>query len=227
MRTAAVTVSRTLSLLAIGATLALGACATTASDPEPLTPISRYALQVEPGLDRIALAVHEAGVSPAQRAALGDLAYRFRAEGASALIVQSPGGEDPVADRHAWAVAEVLKGHGVPEAALKVEAYAAPDPRAPVLAGFETLQARIPNCSLQHGDLSARISNGASRGLGCSVNANLAAQIANPRDIIQPRDMAPAEMGRAAVVFANYRQGARTAAPREELVAARLAKAVE
>ena len=32
--------------------------------PAPLTPTSRFSLQVEPGIDRIALAVHEDGVSP-------------------------------------------------------------------------------------------------------------------------------------------------------------------
>ena len=52
-------------LLSLSATVVLGACATTATPdaPPPLTPLSRYSLRVEPGLDRIALAVHETGAA--------------------------------------------------------------------------------------------------------------------------------------------------------------------
>ena len=36
---------------------------------------------------------------------------------------------------------------GVPAERVLVMAYDAPDPRAPVLAGFETLRAHVPNCA--------------------------------------------------------------------------------
>ena len=61
-------------LLAVAATAVLGGCASVGSpDTQPLTPLSRYSLQVEPGMDRIALAVHEDGLSSNQQAALNDL----------------------------------------------------------------------------------------------------------------------------------------------------------
>lgn len=207
----------------------LGACAgLTAADPSaPLTPISRYALQVEPGLDRIALAVHDTGLSAAQESALHALAMRHRAGGAGAIIIQAPGGNDPAADAQAWAARATLEAVGVPGDLIQVSAYAAPDPRAPILAGFETLTAHLPNCAQEQGPREGRFSNASTTGLGCAVTANMAAQIANPRDIIQPRAMPPAETGRAATVFANYRQGDRTSAAQEELVAGRISRAVE
>ena len=59
------------------------------------------------------------------------------------------------------------------------------------------------------------------------MNANLAAQIADPRDIISPRPMTPADAGRRAVVFDNYRAGQPTSAPQEELVRSRVSQAVD
>jgi pilus assembly protein CpaD len=221
---------RTL-LIAVACSAGLAACAQTGGifqgEAPPLTPASRYALRVEPGLDRIALAVHETGLSAAQNDALVALAYRWKRGGAGRLFVQSPSGDDQVAAAMAWAVHDALVGLGVPASALTVEAYGAPDVRAPVLVGFETVRAVIPNCAAERGTLNGRLSNGPSPGLGCSVNANLAAQIDDPRDIVRPRGMTPSDSGRAAVVFAAYRAGEPVASTQEELVAGRISRAVE
>jgi pilus assembly protein CpaD len=196
--------------------------------PAPLTPTSRFTLQVEPGVDRIALAVHDHGLSDNQRAALADLANRFSIEGARALIVEAPGGGDPVAAEAAWRVKGALEAAGVPGHLIHVASYAGPDPRAPVLAGFETIRAVVPQCGTNWTNLTRTAENQSSANFGCAVTANLAAQIANPRDIIQPRAMTPADAGRRAVVFDNYRGGRATATPQEELVAnRRVARAVE
>jgi pilus assembly protein CpaD len=206
---------------------ALAACATDGGGPVPLTPLSRYALRVEPGLDRIALAVHDAGLSANQHAALRDLADRYAASGHGWIRVEAPSGDDPVAGQQAYAVRAALQASGVPGERIMVAAYNAPDPRAPVLAGFETLRAVIPNCALEHRDLGNRYSNQSSAGLGCAVNANLAAQIADPRDILGHRPVSPADSGRSAVVFDNYRKGEPASAQQEELVKGQIARAVE
>ncbi len=218
-------------LLIAASVLTLTACAQTGAGASgqlpPLTPLSAYSLRVEPGLDRIALAVHDGGLSAAQDEALTALAARWRGAATGRLFVQAPSIDDPVAAGMAWAVHDALVRKGVPAQALTVEAYGAPDPRAPVLAGFETVQAAIPNCAAERGTMNARISNGPSPGLGCAVNANLAAQIDDPRDIIRPRAMTPSDSGRAAVVFQAYRAGENTSAPQDELVAGRISRVVE
>ncbi len=215
-------------LLTVAATAVLGACASTAApDSEPLTPLSRYSLRVEPGLDRIALAVHEDGLSSNQQAALSDLAGRYMATGVGAIRIEGPAGDDPVASRQTWAVRSALQAAGLPGDRIVVASYAAPDPRAPVLAGFETVRAVIPNCAAEPRAMEGRFSNNSSMGLGCAINANLAAQIADPRDIVGHRPTSPADSGRAAVVFDNYRRGELTSAPQEPLVEGRIARAVE
>lgn len=223
-----VTVATVLAAV-LAAGLVVTGCATVGGGNAavPLTPISRYSLQVEPGLDRIALAVHEAGLSGTQRAALHALAGRFNAAGADHIRIEAPSGDDPVAGEAAWGARAALEQAGVPTERIRVAAYAAPDPRAPVLAGFETFRAHVPDCAGRHGDMGGRMSNQSSIGLGCAITANMAAQIADPRDIVAPRAMTPSDSGRAAVIFDNYRSGQPTSAPQDSLVAGRIARAVE
>ncbi len=215
-------------LLAIAAASTLAACTSTGDSSGPLlTPLSRYSLRVEPGLDRIALAVHDDGLSANQQAAINDLVSRYMATGVGAVRIEAPAGEDPAALRQTWAVRSALQSAGLPADRIVVASYAAPDPRAPVLTGFETVRAVIPNCAAEPRSTDNRFSNEASLGLGCAINANIAAQIADPRDIVGHRPTSPADSGRAAVVFDNYRKGEVTSAPQEPLVEGRIARAVE
>lgn len=207
-----------VGLLALSAALAgcMGAPA-GGHGPIPLNPTSRFVLQVETGTDRIALSVHEGGVSETQAQALRALAGRYVAAGAPVIRVEAPGGEDPVANRFAWSVKEMLQEMGAP-GQVQVVAYAAPDPRAPVVVGFETLRAAVPQCGTHWDNLSRTANNATSSNFGCAVTANLAAQIANPRDIIQPRTITPTDSSRRTVVFDLYRKGEQTSAPQEELI---------
>lgn len=220
---------RTLVVLtAAAAALALSACGGGgAGGITPLTPISQYYMQVEPGLDRIALAVHDHGMSANQSAAIDALVQRYWASGTGGVLIQAPGGGDAAASDLAWSVKSALAAHGVPEERIRVEGYDAPDPRAPVLVGFDIVQAVIPNCAAVNGAGRPRYSNAPSPGLGCAVTANMAAQIDDPRDILRPRAMTPADSGRAAVVFQSYRAGEATSAPQDELVSGRIARAVD
>ncbi|MGO4411052.1 MULTISPECIES: CpaD family pilus assembly protein [unclassified Brevundimonas] len=218
------------SALALGGVLLAGCVGGPASlgGEPPLNPASRYSLQVEPGLDRIALAVHETGLSANQRAALADLVSRFAIQGAPALVVEAPAGGDPVATEAAWRVKAALEAAGAPARMIRVVSYAGPDPRAPILAGFETLHAVVPQCGTRWGSLSRTGDNQSAANFGCAVTANLAAQIADPRDIVSPRAMTPADAQRRSVVFDHYGKGERTAAAREELVSGmRTSRAVD
>jgi len=217
-------------IVVMAAALTLAGCATATTGQmniAPLTPLSQYVLQVEPGVDRIALAVHDQGLSANQHEALRALVARFSAEQATVLRIEAPTGNDPATSAQAYAMRDVIQSMGVPGQMIQVVGYDAPDPRAPVLAGFEVLRAHIPDCSAEPRNLSSRFSNLPTGGFGCAVTANMAAQIADPRDIRGPRALQPADSGRAAVVFARYRQGQLTAAEQETLVEGRIARAVE
>lgn len=212
--------SRIALVLALTAASGLSACmgAPVGGDgPPPLTPTQRFTLQVESGIDRIALNVHEDGLSANQTAALSALVGRYVAEGAPVIRIEAPGGEDPVSNQFAWATKAALEALGAP-GQIQVLAYSAPDPRAPVLVGFESLRAAVPQCGTHWDNLTRTANNVTSSNFGCSVTANLAAQIANPRDIVQPRAITPTDAPRRAVVFDNYRAGRPTSGPQETLL---------
>jgi pilus assembly protein CpaD len=197
----------------------LAACTGAAgTGPVPLTPTSRFALQVEPGLDRVALAVHEAGLSANQTRALADMVNRFAAEGAPVLRIEAPSGDDPVAAESAWRIKAALEASGVPAHQVQLLTYIAPDARAPVLVGFDTVRAAVPTCGTSWTNLGRTGANAGYANFGCAVNANLAAQIADPRDIVRPRAIEPGSASRRSVVFDKYRVGDQTAAIRETLV---------
>jgi pilus assembly protein CpaD len=210
-------------VLATACALALGACvggpASLGGEP-PLTPTSRYHLQVEPDLDRIALAVHDAGLSPTQGEALRALVgrYRYADAGDTAMVIEAPAGNDPFALTSAYDIRDLLAASGVSPDRISLVSYAAPDPRAPVVVGYQTVRAVVPQCGTAWGNLSRSGDNQSASNFGCAVTANLAAQIADPRDIQRPRAMTPADAGRRTVVFDLYREGKQTAAVIETLV---------
>ncbi len=224
--------TRTVSAIVASAiALTLSGCMGAPAEglgPQPLTPTQRYSLQVEPGVERIALAVHDTGLSANQDNALVDIANRFASEGAPVLTIEAPAGGDPVANAAAFGIKGRLESIGVPGHLVQVVSYPAPDPRAPVLVGFETLKAVVPQCGTRWGNLARTGNNNGFENFGCAVSANLAAQIANPRDIITPRQMTPADAARRSVVFDNYRKGVETSAPQEELISGqRVSQAVQ
>jgi len=196
--------------------------------PAPLTPTQRYTLQVEPGVERVALAVHDTGLSPRQHDALVGLANGFGIEGAPVLRIEAPAGGDTVATDFAYQIRHALEAQGVPGSRIQVLAYNAPDVRAPVLVGYDTLRAAVPQCGTHWTNLTRTANNEVSSNFGCAITSNLAAQIENPRDIVQPRGMTPADASRRSVVFADYRAGDMTAAEQEALLADRkIARAVD
>lgn len=208
-------------------TALLSACAAGSAGAPPLNAASRYVLQVEPGVDRIALAVHEDGLSTNQQGALSALAGRLAQTRAPLIRIETPSGDDPIAHKTAWNVRDALIARGVPADRVQVASYEAPSARAPVLAGFETITAVVPNCAAAVSAMGSNFSNQQSSGFGCAVTANLAAQIANPRDIVAPAALAASDSGRRGKVFDTYRAGAQTSAPQEPLIDGEVSQSVD
>ena len=65
-------------------------------------------------------------------------------------------------------------------------------PGAPILVGFNSYQAVIPQCGAWT-NLTATRDNAGYANFGCAITANMAAQIANPADIAGPQPMDPTD----------------------------------
>lgn len=196
---------RTATVLALAAA-ALGACQTTAAGdgPRPLTPTSRYSLEARPAMQEIALAPRADGLSQAQHTALGDIARRSAGQ---VVVVRAPAGGDGVVNRSAHNARAALEEMGVE---VRMGAYDGA-PGAPILVGFNSYQAVIPQCG-NWTNLTATRDNAGYANFGCAVTANMAAQIANPADIVSPQQMDPTDAARRSTVIGKYRAGEITSA---------------
>lgn len=214
-------------LLPFVAAAALGACAAS-NGPQPLTPNERYAIQVSQAPDQVALAPH-GYLSNGQKGALAAFVTRWRASDGGDVVVQAPANasDRAAARRTADATIAYLRQLGVPGPALREAGYDAADPQAaPILATFTRYEAHGPDCSHTWDDLADSSSNNSSRHFGCATTANFAAQIANPRHLIAPAELDPADNNRREVVLGKYRQGQVTSSAKDDQASGAISSAV-
>jgi len=190
------------------AALCLAACASASQSPAVAarSPDALYALKAEPASDQIALAIHAEGLSPAQTEALRALAARRGASQGGPVRLNAPRGAGDAARAALAGARAVLEAAGVSPAEVLVGGYDAADARAPLLASYVYEKAEIPRCGRQ-AEFTHTAANEVDANFGCSVTANMAAQIANPSDIAGPRGEDAPDADRRLTVLGKYREG--------------------
>lgn len=214
----------TLAGLALATACMLTACAhdgagaATAQAPV-LTPLDQFPLSTTDAPTELALAAHPGGVSSNQRAALADFVRGWRETGGGPLLVRAPEG---VADAGLGAsaarrIADDLVAGGVSQGAIRLAGYPAQGrPGAPVLVSYIGTVAVIPDCSRNWDNVTSTKNNDVKRNFGCAEHANIAAMIADPREITTPHALDPADGTRRATVLAKYRAGEKTSSERDD-----------
>jgi pilus assembly protein CpaD len=213
------TLTRTLLVAAAFslAALCLAACANDPKAPGPMraanavNPLELFPLKADAETDRIALALHEAGLSPAQSEAVKQLAARrLNASGGVVTLSLPHGAADAAqAARTADMVQALLAVEGAP---AQRTSYETSDPKAPLLISFEYAKAEVAQCGKDWDDLSKSGDNRVHGNFGCAVTANMAAQIANPNDLVRLRSEDAPDVERRMTVLDKYRAGKVTAA---------------
>lgn len=231
------TVKRILQAGLVGAALVgLSGCASGGprSEPEvaPRLATQKWAnrIKVESQPDEIQLAAHASGVSGNQDQALRDLVGRWLSAEAREIVISAPiGGDDPaLSSRMAMYVRERLMMLGAPAGQVRVVGYdAAGQPAAPLRVGFEYFIAEGPQCGQRWENLAATRKNEAYDNFGCALAANLAAQVANPEDLIRPRNTTPVDAGRRETVMGKYRKGEVTSSAKDEQATGLVSKAIQ
>jgi pilus assembly protein CpaD len=199
----------------------LAGCATDRTGqgiPEPVTPTERFAIDVRPAPEELKLAPHAEGLSGPQTAALGDFVRRWMLAEGGDITVRAPehGGDPAIAYRTATGARDLLIAQGVSAHKVHIVGYEANgDDRAPIVVGFMRYLAKGPQCGRVWGNLSAVADNREWDNFGCAVTANVAAQIANPADLLAARQSDPADAQRRELVVDKYRQGVPTSTPKD------------
>jgi pilus assembly protein CpaD len=110
--------------------------------------------------------------------------------------------------------AQLVAG-GVPSRAITMRHYSPDDPRAfaAIRLNYPKITAVAGPCGLWPEDLGPNIDNPfynenkPYHNFGCATQRNLAAMVANPADLEQPRPETPAYTPRRDIAFDKYRKG--------------------
>lgn len=160
------------------------------------------------------------GLTDGDRAAVAAFAAAYKERGHGALTVATPSGS-PNAAAAVNVLAEVrdaLGERGVPADAISYTPYRASsaDSDAPLILSYKRYVATPSPCGNWSTDYAHDPKNVPPPNFGCATQNNLAAMLADPADLVEPRNMTPADAARRATVFDKYRKGESTASERRE-----------
>lgn len=136
--------------------------------------------------------------------------YRSSANGAIRIMVPVGSVNAGAASVLSTEVAKVLRSEGVPGDRILSSPYqvSSPEDAAPIRIAFMAITASTGECGRWPEDmLSNSTENKTWANFGCASQNNLAAQIANPGDLIAPRGMTPIDAERRSTVIETYRAG--------------------
>jgi len=166
-----------------------------------------------------------------ERDAVKSFASSYQEEGHGALIISRPSnGPDDISSIRAAADARaVMLAEGIDTTMIAEGTYDGTGARqAPLIISYRTYNAVVPGCpDISAWDFTDTYSNSALPSFGCAVNANLAAMIANPSDLVGTQPMDPGDLGRRSIVLTKYRNGEKTGAKRNADSSAAISSAVE
>jgi pilus assembly protein CpaD len=209
------------SLLASVAALAIvGACAhkpPVAADAP--TSADRHKIAVAESQQRLELpvAADATALSPADTAQVETFARLYVRQGHGSLVMSTPtgGANAGSAELLTRDVRMRLASAGVPFSAIATSTYDGANGTAPIVLNFTLYSATAPACEpLWSQDLAHASDNQPWASFGCTQQANLAAMISDPHDLVEPRAEDPRDAARRARVLEAYRQGQQTHAER-------------
>ncbi len=161
------------------------------------------------------------GLTPQQRAQLIGFVegYRARDAGNSRLVIQAPSGAaNEVASMQAVAeIRDLLGESGFDAASIVIEAYhGGSSGQPPIRVSYLQYIAEAPVCGHWGSNLAEDPLNVGVPNLGCATQANFAAMVANPADLLGPRNATPRASERRDATWGKYVKGDSTVARKTE-----------
>lgn len=207
-------VSASLALAACGGFNGLEEAQYSAQRSHPIavdTDIASMLLEVP--RDKVALSVGD-------KAAVHAFASAYKQRGHGPLTISAPSGS-PNEEAAIGIVAELraaLDEVGVTGPKVGYAPYRASgaNDKAPVVLSYRRYVANASACGNWTMDYAFNPRNVNSPNFGCATQNNLAAMVADPADLLGPRDMTPADAQRRSEVLERYRRGDITATERIE-----------
>lgn len=160
----------------------------------------------------VPVAATDRGVTSLQRVAVEGFIANYDRSAAPPVTVLAPLGSanEIAANAVAQDIVQVLKKNGVARNRIAIAAYQADatEVAAPIRVSYVAMKAHTDRCGRWPDDLTDTIENKHYANFGCSYQNNLAAQIANPADLLGPRKPGVIDATRRNTIIGRYRTSA-------------------
>jgi pilus assembly protein CpaD len=227
MRSLKITASHRLTAICVRAGLIAGLAAslaacntTTATDTTGGIPNdyrARHAISLKEGKKTLVLFVGHGrgGLSPTQRAEVLAFAQNWRRDATGGVTIDRPvgGATERAANDSLRETMSIIVQAGVPNNGIGVRTFDAGGQKSSWLRlHYPLMVATAGPCGLWPDDVGADYSiktfeNKEYYNFGCALQRNVAAMVANPSDLVQPRAETPAYEGKRTYQMDKWRKG--------------------
>jgi len=154
------------------------------------------------------------GLSPIQRAEVLAFAQKWKREATGGIFIDRPvgSGNERAANDTLKETLSILEQAGVPYNGIGVQPYTPSGTTAPLRLYYPLLKADAGPCGLWPDDVGPsydpkHFENREYYNFGCASQRNLAAMVAEPADLVQPRSETEAYTGKRTFSIDKWRKG--------------------
>ncbi len=202
--------------LALAAVIAVSGCQGMQGEVDdvyrPPLHYQRYPIEVAKGTVKLDVPVRSGRLTPAQEDAVVRFAQQARSHDAQRVYIRRAGGSVS-ADVLAGRITEILRRQGIPPAVMSHSTF---NGAGPVRISYSRHFATTAECGDWSTNLAATSANEPYANLGCTQQHNIAAMVANPKDLVTPRTATAPDSTRRGQVLKDYREPKNTATPVED-----------
>nr|WMC97772.1 CpaD family pilus assembly lipoprotein [Aminobacter aminovorans] len=152
----------------------------------------------------------DSGITRGQRITFEGYLQHYDRNAAPTLTIMTPAGgaNDAAASRTARGLMNVAMKAGVPRNRIAITRYQSeyPEASSPIRVVYAAMRAQTGRCGTWPADIADTTENKLHANFGCSYQNNLAAQIANPADLLGPRKQSEIDAENRNVVIDQYRK---------------------
>ena len=200
---------------ALAAVLLAGSCAAPMNNANsPADPEINHPISVTPDMRSLRVSYAGDGLSVDETQKFDSFVAGYQERGNGSISISAPAG--PGAAEAIRFFGERLANLGVPRSRILVGTHDVTGGDSRVEIGYVAYVARTAPCGDWSKDLSETASNLPGPDFGCSTQHNLAAMVADPRDLLGPRDQGPADATRRTTVVGKYEKGESTGAVKSQ-----------
>ena len=173
----------------------------------------QFPIVVEPQVVTLAVRVDDdlSSLARGEDDRIAAFAQRWKARGQGLLNVATA--SNASSDGAVAQLRKVLAANGVDKKSMHISSYpaASGEGNPPITLSFVAYAATAADCGQDWSkNLAFEPRNLPWPEFGCSTQRNLAAMVADPRDLAEPRTIDPADAQRRSIVHERYTNGART-----------------